>query len=284
MEPIQQAFESVMGQLIEAMPKVGGAVLLLFLGWLLAKLISALVARLLRRLKVDELANRLNQSPTFREVNLIIRPVGIIKQFLYWIILLIFVLSAAEVMQLNIVTQQIGALIQFLPRLVTALIILGVGFYLADAIRSMVGNTARSFGIPAWRFISSIIFYLLLLVVVVTALNQAGIDTEIITSNVSVILAGILLAFAIAYGFAARNVLASILTSFYSKNQFELGQEIEMEDTRGTIVRLTNVSVTLDTSEKLVVFPLHRLLEEKVIIHRGAPNLEGEASKYKEIE
>ncbi|GAB4415627.1 MAG: hypothetical protein OHK0039_24410 [Bacteroidia bacterium] len=267
---IQKAVLSVWEQIVAAFPKLIGAIVLLLLGWILAKLISGLVDRLLRRLQVDKLADRLNQTKTFQEANLKIQPVKIIKQFLYWIILLIFILSAAETLELDIATEQVGALIAYLPKLITALFILGLGFYMADALKDLVGNACKSLGIPAWKVISAAVFYLLLLVVVVTALNQAGIDTEIITSNVSVILGGVLLAFAIAYGFAARNILGSILASFYSRGNFEVGQVIEVDGYKGEIIKMDQVSFTLDTGTVHIVFPLSRLTQDRVVIYPTA--------------
>ncbi|MEZ4776441.1 MAG: hypothetical protein R3D00_24915 [Bacteroidia bacterium] len=268
LEIIQNAFKTVLEQMIMAFPRLVGAIFLLLIGWILAKIISGLIGKLLTRIGIDRLAEKLNTTDSFREMNLTIKPVGIIKGFLYWMILLIFILSATETLGLDILTQQISGLIDYIPQLVTALIILAIGFYISDAVKTVVGNTCKSLGIPAWKFISSGLFYLLLLIVSVTALSQAGIDTSVITSNFSIILGGIILAFAIAYGFAARNVLSSILTSFYTKNNFEVGQIIELEGYKGTIVKLDNVSFTIDIGDRLVVFPLNRLMSDTIIIHQ----------------
>ena len=265
---IKKAFETVINQMAEAFPKLIGALVLLGIGWIIAKLVSNLVGRILKRIGLDKLADKLNNTDTFKESNIKVRPVVIIQKFLYWMLMLVFILSATETLGLDIVTTQISSLIEYLPQLVTALIILAVGFYISDAIRSMAADSMKSLGIPAWKFISTSLFYLLFLIVAVTALNQAGVDTFIITSNFSIILGGILLAFAIAYGFAARNVLSSILTSFYSKSNFEIGQIVEMDGHRGAIVKMDSVSLTIDTGEKFIVFPLNRLLKDTVIIHQ----------------
>ncbi|MDX2246076.1 MAG: hypothetical protein SF052_04835 [Bacteroidia bacterium] len=268
LEIIQNAFKTVLEQMVQVFPRLVGALFLLLIGWILARIISSVVAKLLTRIGIDRLAEKLNNTDSFREMKLTLRPVSIFKGFLYWMILLIFILSATETLGLDILTQQISGLIDYIPQLVTALIILAVGFYISDAIKSAVANTCKSLGISAWKFISSSLFYLLLLIVSVTALSQAGIDTSVITSNFSIILGGIILAFAIAYGFAARNVLSSILTSFYSKNNFEIGQIIELDGYKGTIVKLDNVSFTLDMGDRQVIFPLNRLLTDTIVIHR----------------
>ena len=217
------------------------------------------------RLTINPIARTLNHS--FRESNIKIKPVSIIKKFLYWTILLIFILSATETLGLDILTQQVGKVIDFIPKLLTAMIIMGVGFYLADAIKQLVGNAAQSFGIPSWKVISYGVFYILLIAIAITALEQAGIMTDIIKWNIYIILSGIFLAFAIAYGFAARNVLTSILTSYYSKSNFEVGQVIELDEYTGTIIKMDNVSFTLDIGDRYVVFPQSRLMNGQIIIH-----------------
>ncbi len=265
---VLQSLQEVLKQIIGVLPNVAGALFLLLVGWIMAKVVSSIVARVLRQVGLDKFADRLNDTDTFRESNITLRPVVIIRKFLYWTLLLIFILSATETLGLDILTQQVGKVIDFIPRLLTAMIIMGIGFYIADAIKRMVGNAAQSFGIPSWKVLSHGIFYLLLIAISITALEQAGIMTDVIKWNVYIVLTGILVAFALAYGYAARNVLSSILASYYNKSSFAPGQMIELDGYTGTIVKMGAVSFTLDTGSEYVVFPQSRLLNEKVIIHK----------------
>ncbi|MEM6764910.1 MAG: hypothetical protein AAF824_22470 [Bacteroidota bacterium] len=267
-QKIMESFTNVFDELMPVLFDLIGAVVILLVGWMLSKLISSLIAKLLTKIGLDKLANKLNETDTFRENHISIKPVGIIKTFVYWVLMLIFILSAAETIGLNIVTEQVGELIAYLPKLFTAFLILALGFYIADAIKGMIARSAKTFGISAWRIMSNGVFYILLIAIIITALNQAGINTDIITSNIYIILGGVFLAFAIAYGFAARNVLSSILTSFYTRGNFEVGQVISIDDFKGQIVKMTNVSLTLFTGKEYVVFPLSRLINDKVIIHQ----------------
>lgn len=263
-----QSFETVINQIMGILPNLVGALVILLVGWILSKILTGVVARILSRIGLDKLADRLNQSDFFQEVNLTIRPILIIKKFLYWTLMLIFILSAAETLGLRIVTEQVSALVNYVPKLFTALVILALGFYLADAVKKWVANACQSFGLPAWKVISAAVFYILLLAIAVTALNQAAIDTQIITFTIFILIGGAILAFSVAYGFAARPVLASMLTAFYSKYKFKEGQVLEIDGHVGTVVQLSNVSVTLDDGEREIVFPMNRLSSDKVIIHK----------------
>jgi len=92
------------------------------------------------------------------------------------------------------------------------------------------------------------------------------VDTNIITSNISIILGGILLAFAISFGIGSRTVLFNILSAFYTRNKFKSGQTIEIEDITGTIELIDNTSCIIKTKDYRMVIPVSKLLTENVKI------------------
>ena len=245
------------------------ALLILLIGWIMANFISRIVARVLKKIGVEKLGDRLNRMEFIHNMKVKIQPVTIVKKLVYWMLMLIFIMTATETLGQPQLSAMVGKVVyEVLPNILIAMVMMGFGLFLGDTLKTVVANACKSFGVPSWKIISNLVFYLILLMVTIAALTQIGIDTSIITDNFSILIAGTVLAFAVAYGFAARNVLASILTGFYSKGNFELGQIIELDQYKGTIAKMDNVSVTLDTGTEYVVFPLHRLLSDKVIIHQ----------------
>ena len=79
------------------------------------------------------------------------------------------------------------------------------------------------------KIISQIVFFLILVFTSITALNQAGVNTEIITSNITMILAAFLLAFSLAIGFGAQKIVGDLLKTFYARKTYEIGQVIEFD-------------------------------------------------------
>ena len=100
----------------------------------------------------------------------------------------------------------------------------------------------------------------------ITALNQAGINTEIITSNVTLILGAFLLAFALALGFGAKEVVSDLLKAFYTRKTYEIGKSIKFKDIEGEIISLNEISVTLKTKKGLLVVPIKDIVENQVEI------------------
>ncbi|MBL7758142.1 MAG: mechanosensitive ion channel, partial [Chitinophagaceae bacterium] len=114
--------------------------------------------------------------------------------------------------------------------------------------------------------ISTIAYYVIMILISITSLNQAGIDTGAITSNFIIIIGSIFLAFALAFGLGAKDVLGNILAGLYTKKNFHVGQRIRVQDTEGVIERMDSINFILKTDNKLISIPIRKLVEEKVEI------------------
>jgi small-conductance mechanosensitive channel len=88
-------------------------------------------------------------------------------------------------------------------------------------------------------------------------------------SSFNLLIGGIILAFAVGYGFASKDILANILSSFYNKNRYEEGQIIQIDEVKGQIVSLDSTSITLQTGDTKTVFPLQTLQSKKVEIFKN---------------
>jgi len=94
-----------------------------------------------------------------------------------------------------------------------------------------------------------------------------SIETNVIESNLSVILAGGVFAFALGYGIASKDMMANFLASFYTKDKFKIGDRITVEGMSGEIIDVDNNSILLQSDRKKVVIPLKKLSSENVEIH-----------------
>ena len=164
------------------------------------------------------------------------------------------------------ISEGIANFIGYLPILISALLIFVVGVYLASLVKNAVIDTFKSLEINGANLVSNIVFYAIVVVVTITALNQAGIDTEIITSNLTLILGSVLVSFTIAFGLGARDVVTRLLFGFYSRKNFEVGQKIKYKKIEGKIQQIDNICITVKTKEETVVIPIKDFVDNKVEI------------------
>jgi hypothetical protein len=252
---------------METVPSFLGALIVILVAWLFARLISGGFERLLKTVKFDVLAERLKLTSFLEQANIRLSPSAIIGRFIYWVFVLLIIASAAETLSWTAVSYQIQRFLNFLPDIVTAILVFIVGTYLASMVRDFLRSATASLGISTGKIISTAIYYLLFIMVTLTAMQQANIDTDIISTNLLIIIAAVMLAAAISYGFASREVLANILAGFFNKRTFQKGMTIEIDGIRGVIVEITNIAITIQVSEEeRVVIPSQQLMQSKVKI------------------
>ena len=123
-----------------------------------------------------------------------------------------------------------------------------------------------SMGIGGSKFISGTLFYLIAFFVSITSLNQAGINTEIITSNFTLILGAFLFAAALGFGLGSREVFSDVLKMFYARKTYMVGDSISFDGIEGTIEAIDNISMTLSTNQGKMVIPIKDVVSQRVTL------------------
>ncbi len=262
---LQQIWENIK----DYIPNVLGALAIAIIGWIVARILSRIIYRLLKRIKVDRLFESLNDIDFISSANIKIEISKVLSKTLYYIVLLVALIAAVETLGMKAVSDLIVDLLGYLPKLFSALVVFIVGLLIANFIKNIIATAATSLGIPSAKLIANFIFYFLFLNVLMIALDQAEIKTEFLTSNLTLILGGVVLAFAFGYGFASKDLMSNYIASFYTRDKFHIGDTIKVENLEGTILDKDNSSITLvkENGQKLVV-PLSILTKHHVEILR----------------
>lgn len=259
--------EDILRQLREFAPNLIFALAILIIGWMIAKLIASIIKRILKAIKIDDLADKLNDIDLVRQANMKILPSKVISQIVYYVFMLITFIVATDKLGVDAVTNLLTDFISYLPRLFTGVIFFIIGLLIADAIRGVVLTACQSLGIPSAKIIANVVFYFIFLSVTMSALDQAGIQTDFIKSNLMIIIAGAVGAFAFGYGLASKGMMSNLLASFYAKGKFIIGDTITVDDVKGQIVAMDNTSVSIQTETSKMVYPLSKLTEKGIEIH-----------------
>ncbi|QLG44940.1 mechanosensitive ion channel family protein [Costertonia aggregata] len=262
-----KSLTSILEDIVGVLPGILGAIIVITIGWIIIKIIAFVLKKILRLAKIGKLSDKINDAKLFgdeSEVKIDISKliIGFIKGFLW----LTFIIVASDVMGLDIISTEIANLLRYLPVLLSAIVIFMIGMFAAKLIKNALVNIFDSMGVGGSKIVSGIIYYIILIFVMVTALNQAGIDTAIITSNITMILGAFLLAFAIALGLGAREVVGDLLRTFYARKSYAIGDKIKTKKVEGTIEDIDSISVTIKTEKGKIVLPIKKLTENTVEI------------------
>ena len=257
------AFDAHLGVLLDALPGLLSGLLVLLVGWLIARVLRWTAARLLKRVGLDAAAEKAGldrQLQRFGGLKLS-KLIGLV---VYWAVLLVFLLAAADVMGLETVTRGVEGFLAYLPTLLSALAIFVIGLVIAEKVKQGMSTLMSSVGIGGGKVVAQVLFGLVALFMTITALNVAGIDTTLITSNILIVIGGVLIAFGIAYGLAARGILTNILSSYYGRDRIKPGQRIRIGQDEGVVERIDSIAITLDTGDRKVMLPCSVLTTERI--------------------
>ncbi len=265
--PVFGMLQQMLTDLIEVLPKIALALVILIIGWILAKIVAGVIRKLLVKMPLDEAAEKLNSIDLVQKTNIKIVPSTVLSKILYYIILLFSVVAAADVLSMDAISNLITDIIGFIPRLLVAGIVLMIGVFIADFIKDIITTVCQSLGIPSAKMIGGFVFWFIFLTALVSAMGQAGIETDFIMSNLSLLLAGGVFAFALGYGIASRDMMANFLASFYTKDKVSIGDKITLDGVTGEVIDMDSNSLTLQTEDRRIFIPLKKLSSENLEIH-----------------
>ncbi|MBK7223910.1 MAG: mechanosensitive ion channel domain-containing protein [Saprospiraceae bacterium] len=254
---------------LDFIPKLVGAIILLIIGYIVSNMVKKFICKLFEKFGIDKMADKINESDMLAKSNFKVIPSLIISSIVYYFIFLIFIVAATDALGMEALSQLIKDIINWVPNLITALVLLFVGFLFADFIKDATLKATKSFGIPSGGFIANAVFYFVLINVLISALGQAKVNTSFIATNISILIGGVALAFAIGYGFASKDMVANFLVSFYSKDKLNIGQKVTLDGVTGTIIDIDKTSITLECDNKEVIIPLNKLAKERIEIYNS---------------
>lgn len=263
------AMTGMVTQFMAAIPGIISAIVIFVVGMIVAKILGRVITKFLEKIKIDKLGEKLQEIEMVDKSNIQFKISAILGKIVYYFFLLFFAVIATDILGMPAVSQIVTDIFNFIPKLIMALVILVIGLLASDAISKIIYSTCNSLGIPSAKLLSTFVFYFLFINIFILALTQANINTEFLSQNISILIGGAILAFSIGYGFASKDIVANLLASFYSKDKFQLGDTITFEGEKGQITNIDRSTLTIQSADRKIIFPLSKLTNQKVEIHNS---------------
>lgn len=261
-------FQNLITQFGEFTSNFIGALVILLIGWLTAKVSSTVLRNIISKIGLDKLGEKINDIDALKKFDLNIKLSQVVSKIVYFFVLIVFLIQAAQTLGVPAISNMFAMVVEYIPKVISATIMIFAGLLLADAVKSFVVGLCESFNIASGKLIGTGVFFFLLIITIIAALGQAGINTALLESSFNILIAGIILSFSIGYGFASKEILLNIISSFYSKNKYAAGEIIEIDGVKGEILKVDNTTITIQNGDAKTVFPLRVLQSEKVTIHK----------------
>jgi small-conductance mechanosensitive channel len=255
----------------EALPRIGGAILLLIVGLLAAYVLGGLTRRALAAVGLDDLAERFGVHAVLERIG-IAPPLSRVAGKVVRIVLIVAtVFASVSLLGFAALSDSLNAALLFLPRVLVALALIVAGAVVAQLLADRTERlaTQMAMGDAVARVVQAAVFAVFL----VTALTQLGISTELLTVLVAIAFIAVALTGALAFGLGSREVAREVSAGRYVGGAFTIGQTISVDGVRGEIVALERAATVLQADDGVTVrIPNHLLVESVVRLEdEGSP-------------
>jgi hypothetical protein len=192
-------------------PQLLAALVLLFVGWLLANVVRTGVAKLLDVLKFDMLAERTGIDAFLKQGNISLTLSKIVGKLAYWIVILVVVVMVSNSLGLDMVAELFRRVVFYIPNIIVAILVLVFGILVARFINRMIFAYLNNLGVSGALVLSTLSEYAIIIFVVFVALEQLQIGTSLLTAAFQIGFGAVGLALALAFGLGGRDWAAGVI-------------------------------------------------------------------------
>jgi Conserved TM helix len=206
-------------QVAAFLPRLLLALVVLAVGWLLAKMARFAVERALRAVNFTVLTERagtdnfLHQAGMRGDTTTLFGLVG------FWLVVLATLMIAFNGLGLTYITDLLGRVVWFTPKLLVAMLVVVFGSYCARFVGGAVQSYCEDAQIPDADMLGRIARYLIVIFVVMIALGQVEVGGDIVQRTFLIILGGLVLALALAFGLGGKEWAAAMLERWWPRRR-----------------------------------------------------------------
>lgn len=211
------SLQAFWGEIAHFAPKLLAALLLLALGWLLARLVRGGTERLLKAVRFDALAERSGLEALAGAGGIRLSLSAVVGALAYWLVLLVVAISVTGSLGLTVVAELLNRVALYLPNVLVAILVLLFGTLLARFVNRLVFTWLHGIKAPNALFLSTAAEYLIQVFAFFLALEQLAIGTQLVTAAFSIAFGGLVLALALAFGIGGRDWAAQRIRDWAGK-------------------------------------------------------------------
>jgi small-conductance mechanosensitive channel len=206
-----ESLRNALDVFVSYIPQLFGAIIILIVGYIIARALQAVVSRVLQAVGFDNWMERGGIKQFFDRAQTRETPATVLGRLVFWFVFIIAITMAADALGIRQVSQVLAQLIAYIPSIIAAILILVLAALLANFLAGIVRGATGS------DLLASIARYAIIVYAAFAAITQLGIAVQLTAPTFLIILGAVALAAAIAFGFGAQGVAKDIVEKVYER-------------------------------------------------------------------
>jgi len=192
---------------------------ILIIGFLIAWAIKILLLRFLKAIKFDRVSERWGLTHMLSKGGMSYSPANLLSRFFYWVIVLITLILGINALEVAATQNFIAQFFNYLPNLFAAIIILVIGYLVAIFLGQAALIAAVNAQMESAKLLSRSVRWFIIVLSLTMSLYHLGIAEKVIVSAFSITFGGIVLALAISFGWAGRELAKDFIERIYRREE-----------------------------------------------------------------
>jgi Mechanosensitive ion channel, conserved TM helix len=239
--------------IIGILPGLMGAVLVLVVGWFLARIVRSLVKRLPNA--INRMLDRVFQTGTLSSIRLTAPAIAVVAEVTFWIILFLTITVAARIAGFTAVSSWLNEIVVHLPNLIIGALIIVFGYFASLYVGRFVAEGAEREKSTKSIFVGRLAQGFIFLTAVIIGLDQFGVKVSFLITVFTVVIGTVFFGFSIAFGFGAQGHVRNLIGARAARAALQPGVKVRIGDIEGEILEVTASHIALDTASGRMLVP-----------------------------
>ena len=221
-EAVLLAASNILTQIFAALPTLLAALVLFLVGLVFARWGKSLTVKLLEAIRLSKVVKKSGLEQFLKKAEITLKVEEFFGNVVRWLIILIFFVAVVNVLGLTAVSQVLTSILNFIPRVVSAVLVLTASVLLAGLVESLVKGALAQIDLKTSRLLGKLSSYLVVIFGSLAAINELGIARTLINTLFIGFVAMMALGIGLAIGLGAKDLVARILNDWYENFKKEV--------------------------------------------------------------
>ncbi len=267
-QAVLNSFTQAYNQIIEVTPKIVAMVIVLVVGYILARLAARAITLLCEKIGLQVAAERSGLAESMAHMGIRRNVPAIVGTIVFWLLMCVFLMAGFNILNLDRLSLAMAEVVNYIPKLLVATVVVVVGLLAASLFRGVVATSTDRVGISYAEHLANGCYYVLAGLTFYAALNVLGMQFALLEKLILIAFAGLALGFGLSFGLGGRDVMAGILAGYYVRQRIQSGDHVSVAGMEGTVREVGPVATIIETDEEGLLnrhsIPNTRMLTEAV--------------------
>jgi hypothetical protein len=262
------SFSDVFSKVFSWLPNLFAMLALLAVGYVLARIALRVATTVADKIGLQKAVERSGLAESMKHVGIQRTVPQIVGQVIFWLLICVFLTAAFHVLGVQAVSDAMNKIVEFIPRLLVAAVVVVIGLLVASFLRGVIATSADRVGLSYAEHLANGCYYLLALMTFLGAFDQLGIQFGMLRELILIGFGALAFGFALAFGLGGRDVMGGILAGYYTRQRMQPGDQVTVCGMEGKVREVGPVATVIETEDDGLVerhtVPNTKMLTEAV--------------------